>query len=84
MLKRRRVTLALGGFVWLASGKLAAANNPASRQDAQYQNEPGPGGADCATCQFYLPALDPALPGHCRLISGPVGPHGYCDFYAPR
>lgn len=84
MLKRRRVTLGLGGFVWLATTRIGVANNPASRQDAQYQAAPGPGGADCATCQFYLPAPNPALPGRCQLITGPVGPRGYCDFYAPR
>ncbi|MDD2875827.1 MAG: hypothetical protein PHT60_01205 [Acidiphilium sp.] len=85
MIKRRRVTLSLGGFVWLASTRMLRANNPASPQDAHYVNHPGPGGITCATCQFYFPNhAAPAQPGHCQLITGPVGPSGHCDFYAAR
>ncbi|MGC9271629.1 hypothetical protein [Acidiphilium sp.] len=85
MIKRRRVTLGLGGFVWLASTRMLRADNPASPADAHYTDHPGPGGIDCAGCQFFLPnPADPARPGSCQLITGPVGPDGYCDFFARR
>lgn len=85
MPKRRRVTLGLGGFVWLASTRALRADAPESPQAAGYTIHPGANGDDCGNCVFFLPDhAAPARPGRCQLVAGPIVPSGHCFFYARR
>ncbi|BAJ81842.1 MULTISPECIES: hypothetical protein [Acidiphilium] len=61
-----------------------AAADMQSKASARYVPHPGPGGADCAVCQFYEPAHPGAPTGNCMVVAGLVGARGYCDFFTSR
>ncbi|MBW4035391.1 MAG: hypothetical protein HIU90_07955 [Proteobacteria bacterium] len=85
MPKRRRVTLGLGGFVWLASTRALLAETLESPQAAGYTDQHGTDGDVCAACQFFRPDhAAPARAGRCQLVAGPIMPTGHCYFYARR
>ena len=45
--------------------------------DAHYRNQPN-GQQRCEICLQFLP------PHHCRIVQGPIEPHGWCQFFAAR
>jgi hypothetical protein len=74
----------LGGAalaVALAAGRAVAAETPEvekiKQADAHYRNQPN-GQQRCEICLQFLP------PGHCRIVQGPIEPHGWCQFFAAR
>ncbi len=82
MIGRRRVALGLGGFVWMAPTRALWADHRASPQEAGYVDHPGPGGIQCAACEFFQPGR--GGPAHCQLVRGDILADGSCDFFARR
>ncbi len=47
------------------------------KTDAKYQDQPK-GQQRCEICLQFLP------PATCKIVQGPVTPHGWCQFFAAR
>jgi hypothetical protein len=47
------------------------------KADAKYQDQPK-GQQRCEICLQFLP------PATCKIVQGPVTPHGWCQFFAAR
>ncbi|MGC8476405.1 MAG: high-potential iron-sulfur protein [Acetobacteraceae bacterium] len=75
---------------------IAAAGVLASRAEAQapkygtapkaavgYRDQPN-AGHDCSGCRFFIPAADPAQPGHCHVVAGAISPHGWCSVWTAK
>jgi hypothetical protein len=74
--------MALG--VVMASGAarpVAAQETPEAdkinQADAHYQNQPK-GQQRCEICLQFEP------PNRCKIVQGPITPHGWCQFFAAR
>lgn len=80
----RRIVVLAGAALAVARLKAAHARDIQSKISARYVTHPGPGGADCARCQFFEPERPGAPAGHCMVVAGLVASRGYCDFYTPR
>ena len=76
----RRQLLEMGlkvaaGFLGFKTGSRASAREKASRQEAEYQDNP----KDirmCATCSLFEP------PKSCKVVEGDVSPYGWCKLFA--
>lgn len=60
----------------LAWPELARASDKVPQREAGYQTSPK-GGARCEKCLQFVP------PSGCKLVSGPISPSGWCNFFAP-
>jgi hypothetical protein len=70
---------AAGSAVTLLARRSALADHKSTKATAGYVAQPGPGGADCASCANYIPNGS-----MCMVVQGGVAPTGYCNFYAPK
>lgn len=84
----------IGRRAWLRIGTgllltLLAGRVPGATKDRKlpksavaYQDHPF-GLRDCADCVHFIAAANPAAPGQCSVVAGPVAPRGYCMVWAP-
>jgi hypothetical protein len=73
---------ALLGGAALAVGVAATSISPAAEQkvsqaDAKYQDQPK-GQQRCEICLQFQP------PNACRIVEGPIGPKGWCQYFAAK
>ena len=71
----------LGGSVLAvavaATSISAAAEQKVSQADAKYQDQPK-GQQRCEICLQFQP------PNACRIVEGPIGPKGWCQYFAAK
>jgi hypothetical protein len=60
---------------------VGVAEAKADRSQFKYQDKPN-NGAQCSTCQLFIPGKTATAAGQCQVISGNVSPHGWCTAYA--
>ncbi|WP_437560560.1 high-potential iron-sulfur protein [Acidithiobacillus sulfuriphilus] len=48
---------------------------------AKYQDHPGKDGQSCADCIFFIRTRADGQMDHCHLVSGEIGPHGWCRLF---
>lgn len=75
--------IAIGAFAAMRAEADAAATT--EKKAAGYVNKPV-GGKQCSGCALYNPAKKNPMKamGTCKLVKGPIDPHGYCKFYSPK
>ncbi len=71
---------ALAGLI-AATGAVAEAKG--SKAQFQYQDHPN-GSQACGGCSYFLPGKTATAPGACRVVAGPISPHGWCTAYAAK
>ena len=73
------VTLAslAAAFAGSMDAKDADAQTKLSHAQAKYQDTPK-NGQECSTCVNFV------APAACRIVSSPISPHGWCQFYAAK
>jgi hypothetical protein len=59
-----------------ADGKLAKA-------DVKYQGKSN-AGKDCDDCLQFIAAATSGANGTCKVVEGPISPHGYCIAFASK
>ena len=84
--RRRSLQLAAGAAVaWLVP--LASLAQPAKKLDraaVKYVDRGTDPGKDCDDCAQFLPGPDPKAMGTCRIVEGPISPHGHCIAFTPK
>ncbi|HVA28517.1 MAG TPA: high-potential iron-sulfur protein [Candidatus Baltobacteraceae bacterium] len=71
---------ALAGLA-VATGAVAEAKG--SKAQFQYQNHPN-GSQACMGCSYFVAGKTATAPGTCRVVAGPISPHGWCTAYAAK
>jgi hypothetical protein len=71
---------ALGG---LAAMGAARAQAKLAKSAVSYQDAPN-GGKDCDDCLQFIAGKTEAGPASCKIVEGPISPHGYCLAFTPR
>ena len=46
--------------------------------------ERGPEGMDCDDCRHFVPGRKRGAAGTCRIVAGPISPHGSCAAFAEK
>jgi hypothetical protein len=65
----------------LVSRNVAAAK--LAKADVRYQDRPH-ARKDCDDCLQFIPGATAKARGTCKIVEGPVSPHGYCLAFTPK
>jgi len=88
-MRRRVLTQTVGtglGMVLVCTIGRAAAAAPAklAKEAVKYTDVGTVEGKDCDDCSQYLPPASPDQPPTCRIVEGPISPHGHCIAFSPK
>ncbi len=75
--------LLVAAFPWLAAAGHALAQAKASKASMKYQDKPN-GGKDCASCLQFVPGPSASASGTCKVVEGPISPHGWCVAFVAK
>lgn len=83
---------AIKTITWFAGTAALAALVPSAPARAQsklvksamgYRDAPN-AGKDCDDCLQFIPGKDEDSAGACKIVEGPISPHGYCQAFTPK
>jgi hypothetical protein len=81
---RRSAALGLGtAILWLASAP-ARAQAKLAKDAVKYVDQGDVPGKHCDDCMHYLAPAKPREPAGCRIVEGPISPHGHCIAFTPK
>ena len=81
MLKNAAVVAGLLAAPWAA--RPAAAQQKATKQSLQYQEQPKDG-QKCADCLQFIAGAKPNASGTCKVVEGPISPNGWCAAFVKK
>jgi hypothetical protein len=53
------------------------------KANVQFQTKPS-GANQCSKCNYFIPGANPTADGQCKVVAGPITPHGWCILFAPK
>ena len=82
----RGFRLAAGAVAIRITGAEARADSPKKldRAAVQYVDVGNSPGKDCDDCVQFIPGAKADGPGTCRIVEGPISPHGHCIAFSPK
>ena len=81
---RRTAALGLGAtVVWLAA-PTAFAQAKLAKDAVKYVDKGDAPGRDCDDCMHYVAPASAKDPATCRIVEGPISPHGHCLAFTPK
>ena len=88
-MRRRVLTQTVGtglGMVLVCTIGRAAAAAPAklAKEAVKYTDVGTVEGKDCDDCSQYEPPVAPDRAPTCRIVEGPISPHGHCIAFSPK
>jgi hypothetical protein len=78
------LTAGIGAAAGLRSGAAPAQPARLSKAAVKYTDAGGAEGRDCDDCVHFVPGPAPADLGTCRIVEGPIHPHGHCIAFTRR
>jgi len=80
----RTAALGLGAtVVWLAAPE-ALAQAKLAKDAVKYVDKGDAPGRDCDDCMHYIAPASAKDPATCRIVEGPISPHGHCLAFTPK
>ena len=73
----------MGATIAWATGVKAQAGKLA-KDAVKYVDKGDAPGRDCDDCMHYIAAANPRDPATCRIVDGPISPHGHCLAFTPK
>ena len=86
-LSRRAATFGLGAaIVWLAAAapRASAQAGKLAKDVVKYVDKGDVPGKDCDDCLQYVAPASPRAAATCRIVDGPISPHGHCVAFTPK
>ena len=81
---RRTAALGLGATIaWVAAAP-ARAQAKLAKDAVKYVDKGDVPGKDCDDCLQYIAPARPGDPASCKLVEGPISPHGHCIAFTPK
>ena len=81
---RRTAALGLGATIVWAASTPARAQAKLAKDAVKYVDQGDVPGKDCDDCLQYIAPAGPRDPASCRIVDGPISPHGHCIAFTPR
>jgi len=81
---RRTAALGLGATIVWAAGAPARAQARLAKDAVKYVDQGDTPGKDCDDCAHYIAPARPKDPAACKLVEGPISPHGHCIAFTPK
>ena len=81
----RTTALGLGAaIVWLAGPPARAQAGKLAKDAVKYVDKGDAPGKDCDDCLQYIAPARAKEPASCRIVEGPINPHGHCIAFTPK
>ena len=77
-------TAGIGAAAGLRPGPAVAEAARLSKAAVKYTDTGNVEGKDCDDCSQFVPAASPDRPPTCRIVEGPISPHGHCIAFSPK
>ncbi len=80
-------TAALGAgatIAWLAGSTASAQSAKLAKDAVKYVDKGDAPGKDCDDCMHYLAPANAREPATCKIVDGPISPHGHCIAFTPK
>jgi len=68
----------------LGAGRILAADSKLSKSAVQYEDLARKEGTDCDDCIQFVPGKTATALGTCKIVEGPINPHGHCIAFTPK
>jgi hypothetical protein len=81
---RRTAALGLGATIVWAASMPARAQAKLAKDAVKYVDKGDVPGKDCDDCVHYIAPAKARDPATCRLVEGPISPHGHCIAFTPK
>ena len=89
--RRRREALKLAlnasaglAVAMIAGRALAQPSAKLSKESVKYTDSGNAEGKDCDDCSQYLPGQSADDAATCKIVEGPISPHGHCIAFSPK
>jgi hypothetical protein len=83
--RRQGLRLAAGAaIIWVMPVGVLAQAKKLDRSAVQYVDQGKDPGKDCDDCAQFVPGPNPRAMGTCRIVEGPISPHGHCLAFTPK
>jgi len=80
---RRGAALGLGAAILWPAAAPVRAQAKLAKDAVKYVDHGDTPGKDCDDCLHYIAPAKPGDPASCRLVEGPISPHGHCLAFTP-
>ncbi len=82
---QRTATLGVGATIaWLAGPPAFAQSAKLAKDAVKYVDKGDAPGKDCDDCMHYLAPANAREPATCKIVDGPISPHGHCLAFTPK
>lgn len=81
---RRTAALGLGATAAWATALPASAQAKLAKDAVKYVDRNDAPGKDCDDCMHYIAPATARDAATCRLVEGPISPHGHCVAFTPK
>lgn len=81
---RRGAALGLGAAILWPAAAPVRAQAKLAKDAVKYVDRGDVAGKDCDDCMHYLAPAKPHEPAGCRIVEGPISPHGHCIAFTPK
>ena len=81
---QRSAALGLGATIAWAASAPARAQARLAKDAVKYVDQGNVPGKDCDDCLQYIAPAKAGDPASCRIVEGPISPHGHCIAFTPR
>ena len=74
----------VGIAIVVVAGNAVAAPNKLSKEAVKYTDAGNVEGKDCDDCSQFVPGKTAKEPASCKIVEGPINPHGHCIAFSPK
>ena len=71
-------------LAWTGRQAASAATTKLDKTAVQYTDVGTVKDQDCDDCVQFIPGTTATASGTCRIVEGPISPHGHCIAFAPK
>ena len=76
--------LGLGAVIYWAAPRAHAQAAKLAKDAVKYVDKGDVPGRDCDDCMHFVPPAGASAPATCRIVDGPISPHGHCIAFTPK
>ena len=81
---RHGAAMGLGATIAWTAGMPARAQGKLAKEAVKYVDKGDVPGKDCDDCMQYIAPAGAKAAATCRIVDGPISPHGHCVAFTPK
>jgi hypothetical protein len=73
-----------GIAIMVVTGRAFAQTTKLAKDAVKYTDNGNVEGKDCDDCSQYVPGASAGAAPTCKIVEGPISPHGHCIAFSPK